>query len=77
LTWRIKANLKRGCFSEMLLKLKNYFLRLSIKYKILILFYSIIVITSLVLALFSYTISTNQLKEEVGNLLLRDTKRIK
>jgi two-component system sensor histidine kinase YesM len=60
----------------MLLKLKNHFLRLSIKYKILILFYSIVVVTSLVLALFSYTISTNQLKEEVGNLLLRDTKRI-
>lgn len=60
----------------MVLKLKNWFMGLNIRHKILILFYGIVVITSLLIVFFSYTISINQLKKEVGNSLLRDTKRI-
>ncbi|MGB9808728.1 MAG: sensor histidine kinase, partial [Caldanaerobacter sp.] len=60
----------------MILKLKSWFMGLNIRHKILILFYGVVVITSLLIVLFSYTISINQLKEEVGNSLLRDTKRI-
>lgn len=52
------------------------YMNLSIKYKIILLFYSIIIFISLVLGYYSYSLSSNSIQNEVSTVTLRDTKQV-
>lgn len=57
-------------------KIRRWYLSLSIKYKMLILFYGIIVLTSVMLSFTTYFIFIRQIEEEMSNVISRDTKRV-
>lgn len=56
--------------------LYTQYMNLSIKYKIILLFYSIIIFVSLVLGYYSYRLSSNSIQNEISTVALRDTKQV-
>jgi two-component system, sensor histidine kinase YesM len=56
-------------------KIYSFYMNLSIKYKILIFFFTIIIFVSLTLGIYSYIASSNTIQEEVASVNLRDIKQ--
>ncbi|HEY5563380.1 MAG TPA: sensor histidine kinase [Clostridiaceae bacterium] len=61
---------------RLLNKLKKKYMNLSIKYKMLIFFYSIIIGISSVLGTYSYMLASNNIRTEISETSLTDVKQI-
>lgn len=57
-------------------KLKVWYMNLSIKYKMIIFFYGMIIIISTVLGVYSYKLSSNNIQTEISNTSLMDIEQI-
>jgi two-component system, sensor histidine kinase YesM len=57
-------------------KIKDWYMNLSIKYKMLIFFYGTIIIISTVLGVYSYVLSSNNIQSEISETSLMDVRQI-
>lgn len=57
-------------------KIKIWYMNLSLKYKILIFFYGVIIFVSTVLGLYSYFLTSNNIQKEIKEVSFRDIKQI-
>lgn len=69
---KLRRSVIRGCLN----KLKKYYMNLSVKYKMLIFFYGIIIVISLVFGTYSYILASNSMRTEIYKTSLDNVQQI-